>query len=68
MKLRNQLLKATIFKDNHNINTILNFSNDDNDGNKSPKKSETGFNSLRSSTDNYLRDMDSVLEESSKKN
>jgi hypothetical protein len=62
MKLRNQLLKATIFKDNHNINTILNFSNDDNDGKMS------GFNSLRSSTDNYLRDMDSVLEELSKKN
>ncbi len=55
MKLRNELLKATIFKDNH----VVNYSFDEDcttSANTSPRKSNV----------NYLKDMDSVLEASSK--
>ena len=64
MKLRNELLKATIFKDNH----IVNYSFDEN----MPKDMSDNCSSVNSSprkynttNGNYLKEMDSVLEESS---
>ncbi len=55
MKLRNELLKATIFKDNH----VVNYSFDD------EKENESANTSPRKLNVNYLKDMDSVLEASS---
>ena len=55
MKLRNELLKATIFKDNH----VVNYSFDE-------KDYESANSSPRKTTVNFTKDMDSVLEASSK--
>ena len=50
-----KVLKATIFKDNH----VVNYSFDE-------KDNESANTSPRKSNVNYLKDMDSVLEASSK--
>ena len=60
MKLRNELLKATIFKDNHIVNHSFDEVNDDN---QSPRKNLNEI--MKQTNENYLKEMDSVLEASS---